>query len=172
MKIFITTGTPEFMEKLQEKFSAEKLFIMYGASHSILLHETEGKTLFQTPRRYEVIGSYGNFEEVGYFVFNHIPVTDEGRPVFEHHFKNHYNILQKRAGFIAFRLLRPLGSDTYIILTEWKDAFSFNQWKATPEYGRVHATETSGAGVDRAAHLFSSAPYITTYQKKKNEEKA
>lgn len=171
MKLFMTTGTPEFMEKLQEKLSAENLFIMHGGDHSVLLHETEGKTLFQTPRRYEVISSYGNLEEIGFFVFHHIPVTDEGRPVFEHHFKNYYNLLKTRSGFVAFRLLRPLGSDMYVILTEWEDAFSFNQWKVTPEYERAHLTGTPEAS-DRTMHLFSSAPYITTYKKKKKEEEA
>ena len=64
--------------------------------NSLLLHETAGKTVFQTPRRYEVIGSSGTLQENGYFVFNNIPVTDEGRPIFEHRFK-------ERAGAIDIR---------------------------------------------------------------------
>ena len=62
------------------------MIVMHGEGNSLLLHETEGKTVFQTPRRYEVISSSGTLEENGFFAFNNIPVTDEGRPIFEHRF--------------------------------------------------------------------------------------
>ena len=88
----------------------------------LLLHETNGKTVFQTPRRYEVIRLLGHIlKKMDYFVFNNIPVTDEGRPIFEHHFKERANAIDAELGFIAFRLLRPHKSDTYIILIEWSD---------------------------------------------------
>ena len=35
------------------------MVVMHGEGNSLLLHETEGKSVFQTPRRYEVIGSSG-----------------------------------------------------------------------------------------------------------------
>ena len=50
------------------------------------MNPIEKSRVFQTPRRYEVISSVGKLAEEGYFVCNNVPVTDEGRPVFEHQF--------------------------------------------------------------------------------------
>ncbi len=33
------------------------MFILYGSDSTILLHETERKTVFATPRKFEVIDS-------------------------------------------------------------------------------------------------------------------
>ena len=69
MNIYMTSGTPEFMESLKEKYAAERLIAMHGQGNSLLLHETEGKTVFQTPRRYEVIGSSGTLARKWLFRF-------------------------------------------------------------------------------------------------------
>ncbi|MBE1554976.1 antibiotic biosynthesis monooxygenase family protein [Sporosarcina limicola] len=170
MNIFLTSGTPEFMEKMKEKHAEKNMFVMYGAGNSLLLHETEKKTVFQVPRRYEVIGSSGTLQKNGYFVFNNIPVSDEGRPVFEHRFQSRTNAIDDEPGFIAFRLLRPLDSDTYIVLTEWSDSSYFTSWKNSSAFKRSHAEDTTAVGANSIAHIFSGAAYVTTYQMKKKEE--
>ncbi|KAA0966823.1 antibiotic biosynthesis monooxygenase [Sporosarcina sp. ANT_H38] len=157
MNIYMTSGTPDFMESLKNKYVSEGLLAMHGDGNSLLLHETAGKTVFQTPRRYEIISSSGTLQENGYFVFNNIPVTDEGRPVFEHDFKERASTIESELGFIAFRLLRPLDSDTYIVLTEWSSNTYYTRWKNSTSFGQTHA------GVDNTPHIFSSAPYVTTY---------
>lgn len=162
MNIYITSGTPEFMESLKEKYAAEGLIAMHGQGNSLLLHETEGKTVFQTPRRYEVISSSGTIQKDGYFVFNNIPVTDEGRPVFEHRFTERAGAIESEPGFIAFRLLRPLDSDTYIVMTEWSESTYYTRWKNSSSFDQAHSSK-SQTGVDNTPHIFSSAPYITTY---------
>lgn len=157
MNIYMTSGTPDFMESLKNKYVSEGLIAMHGDGNSLLLHETAGKTVFQTPRRYEIISSTGTLQENGYFVFNNIPVTDEGRPVFEHRFTERAGTIESELGFIAFRLLRPLDSDTYIVLTEWSEITYYTRWKNSTSFGEAHA------GVDNTPHIFSSAPYVTTY---------
>ncbi|MBO0588856.1 antibiotic biosynthesis monooxygenase [Sporosarcina sp. E16_8] len=166
MTIYMTSGTPEFMESLKEKYAAEGLIAMHGQGNSLLLHETAGKTVFQTPRRYEVIGSSGSLSENGYFVFNNIPVTDEGRPVFEHRFKDRAGAIESEPGFIAFRLLRPLDSDTYIVMTEWSESTYYTRWKNSSSFDKAHSSNRADAGVDNTPHIFSSAPYVTTYTTK------
>jgi heme-degrading monooxygenase HmoA len=162
MNIYMTSGTPEFMESLKEKYAAEGLIAMHGHGNSLLLHETDGKTVFQTPRRYEVVSSSGTLQESGYFVFNNIPVSDEGRPVFEHHFTERADAIESELGFIAFRLLRPLDSDTYIVMTEWSESMYYARWKNSPSFDQVNLTK-SQTGVDNTPHIFSSAPYVTTF---------
>ena len=172
LKVFMTSGTPEFMEKLREKHVQEKMYVLHGENTTLLLHETNAKTVFQTPRRYEVIVSSGSFEENGYFVFNNIPVSDEGRPIFEQRVKDSMNSIAAEPGFIAFRLLRPHNSYTYIVLTEWSSNRFYNLWKnsSTSNYTRLMAPAETSA--NSTLHLFSGAPSITTYISKEKENDA
>ena len=169
MNIFLTSGTIDFMKTLQKQFANEEMVVMHGASNSILLHETIGKTLFQTPRRFEVISSSGTLQQHGFFALNNIPVTDEGRPIFEHRFHNQADTISESPGFIAQRLLRPLNSDTYIVLTQWTAKNFFELWKDSPVYAYIHVSNESGTGSDKTLHIFSSAAYLTTYKGRSEE---
>ncbi len=163
MNIFITSGTPVFMESLRKKYAKEMMVVMHAGNDSLLLHETSGKTVFQTPRRYEVIASAGTLQEEGFFAYNHIPVTDEGRPIFEHHFKERAQKIAEELGFIAFRLLRPLESDTYLVMTEWSTSTYYTMWKNSSSFQDTHLTDPSDAGVDSTPHIFTGAASETTY---------
>ena len=153
-----------FMETLQKQFANENMIVMHGTGNSILLHETNGKTLFQTPRRYEVISSSGTLQQDGFFALNNIPVTDEGRPIFEHRFHNRADTISEASGFIAHRLLRPLNSDTYIVLTQWTTKNFFERWKDSSVYTYIHANNDNDIVSDKTLHIFSSAAYLTTYK--------
>lgn len=170
MNIFLTSGTMDFMESLQKQFDHENMIVMHGSGNSILLHETAGKTLFQTPHRYEVIGSFGTLQKEGFFALNHIPVTDEGKPIFEHRFQSRADTISAESGLIAFRFLRPINSDTYIVFTQWTEKHHFETWKKSPTYAHVHITDESGVGLDKRPHIFTSAPYLTTYKSKQEEK--
>lgn len=170
MNIFLTSGTIGFMETLQKQFANEEMIVMHGANNSILLHETMGKTLFQTPRRYQVISSSGTLQQQGFFALNNIPVTDEGRPIFEHRFHNHADTISASSGLIAHRLLRPLNSDTYIVLTQWTEKNSFELWKNSSVYTDIHTNNKSGVVLDKTLHIFSSAAYLMTYKAISEEE--
>lgn len=170
MYMYLTTGTRDFMEKLQERHADKGMILMHGGGQSLLVHETDGKSVFQTPRRYEVVSSFGKLMEEGYFVFNNIPVTDEGRPVFEHRFSGGGGRIESQQGFIAFRLLRPLDSDTYIVLTEWEDASDFDRWKHSPAFKESHQSTDMKEFAGNTTHIFSSASYITTYIAKTDDK--
>lgn len=169
MNFYITSGTMDFMESLQKNYKKEHMTVMHGAGNSLLVHETTGTSVFQTPMKYEVIGSYGNFHEDGFFALNNISVTDEGRPIFEHWALSHIEAIETETGFIAYRLLRPVASDTYIILTQWAGKTSFDLWKTSASYRQLLAENEVGTGLAKKPHLFSSAPYVTTYKSKKEE---
>lgn len=171
MYMYMTTGTRDFMEKIKERHVGKGIVLMHGGGHSLLVHETEGKTVFQTPRRYEVISSTGNLSEEGFFVLNNIPVTDEGRPVFEHQFSLRSNQIEGQPGFIAFRLLRPLDSDTYVVMTEWTEASDFDRWKNSSAFKASHQSADTKVFTDNTTHIFSSASYVTTYIAKNDEAK-
>jgi heme oxygenase (mycobilin-producing) len=159
MNVFITTGTLEFLDLMKKKYSNEKMILMLNNEHALLLHESNGPTVFQSSRKYEVIGSVGMLEHEGFMAFNNIPITEEGRPLFEHQMKNRLTLMGTAVGVKAIRILRPLKSETYIILTLWVNELQFQNWKNSKAY--VEAPENNV--FDSKSNIFSMPPYVTTY---------
>ncbi|MEG0260059.1 MAG: antibiotic biosynthesis monooxygenase [Lysinibacillus sp.] len=169
MYIFLTSGTAEFMEQVKAKHPKENMILVHGDGNSVLIHETKGKSVFATPRKFEVLDSAQQLEDRGYFVFNNIPVLEEARPVFEHRFLNRARAIEEEPGFISFRLLRPLNGDTYIVITQWNGPHSFEAWKNSKAYKSAHATNEEPSTV-RQQNIFSAASYISTYSVANKEE--
>ncbi len=169
MFLYLTSGTPDFMEKVRKKHKKEDMVVLHGSGNSLLLHETEGKTKFATPRKFEVIDGINSIEQRGYFVLNNIPVTDEGRPIFEKRFLNRSSAFTDEPGFIAYRLLRPIKSDIYIVLTQWTGPHSFEAWKNSKKFIEAYSKQEAIPGVDKQ-NIFNAASYITTYSGKLLEE--
>ncbi len=63
MNIYMTNGTYRFMKKLKEDHLDQNLTLLQNAESTLLLHETEGKSIFQQPRKYEVIDSSGELKQ-------------------------------------------------------------------------------------------------------------
>lgn len=165
MNFYITSGTPNFMERLLKKYRSENMIILYGTQETLLLHETNRKTVFQTPRKYEVVHGVNELVQKGYFVINHFPVSDEARPIFEKHFLSRTVDMEKEPGFIAFRLLRPIKSDTYVAISQWVGKHSFEAWKNSKVY-------SEGLLGLQKQNIFNASSYLTTYtgvQTKKEE---
>lgn len=160
MFLYITSGTPDYMEKLQKKYEKEQMIIVYGSKNTLLLHETKGKTKFSTPRKYEIVASNNPIEQRGFFAFHHIPVDDEARPIFEQQFLTKVRSIEKEAGFISYRLLRPIKSDTYIFLSQWIGPRSYEVWKNSKTFKQLQQNEVIG---EKKQNIFNAASYITTY---------
>lgn len=165
---YLTTGTRDFLETIAKKH--EDVILSHGSGHSVLFHETAGPSIFQTPRSYQVISAIGELQPIGYFVLNNIPVTDEGRPIFEYRFTSRQSKLEEQPGFVAFRLLRPIDGDTYIVLTEWEDPAHFEQWKESQDFKGSHSKNQEPANETNAAQIFASQSYVTTYRTRPMDE--
>jgi len=170
MNIYMTTGTFDYLRTILQKYEHETMILMENEESALLLHETEKKSVFQSPRSYEVIDSSGLLDKKSGFVMNHIPVTDEGRPVFEYRFKNRSGNLEKMPGYKAFRLLRPLKSDTYIVLTCWKDEQSFQNWKKSQAFKKAHSKQETEKEPKSKITIFPRPSYVKTYLIPKEEQ--
>lgn len=169
MFIYFTSGTADFMETIRKKYAKEKMFILHGEGNTVLVHESEKKSVFATPRKYEVLDSVGELQQKGYFVLNNIPVSDEGRPIFENRFLNRAGAIEKEPGFISFRLLRPLDSETYIVMTQWAGPASFEAWKNSQAFKHAHTDKGEATGVKKQ-NIFNAASYVTTYSAPPDDE--
>jgi heme oxygenase (mycobilin-producing) len=168
MNIYLTTGSYEFLSSKKAKFPNENLVLMHNNDHSLLLHESSGKTIFQTARSYEVVDSMGTLENEGFVAMNYIPISEEGRPLFEHHFKSQLPFIEKEPGFMSIRILSPKKSDTYLILTLWDNELSFKNWQKTKTYLEVIE---NNIGIIDSSHLFTTGNYVSTYYLQNKEKK-
>jgi heme oxygenase (mycobilin-producing) len=162
LNFYITSGTFDFLKKVKDKHPHENMLLMGDIESSVILHETNGDTVFSQPRKYEVIDSVGTFDKTGFAVMNNIPVTDEGRPLIEYRFKNRQGKIEKQPGFVAIRVLRPLSSNTYVILTLWENQAAFKKWKESDSFQSAHK-KTEGKSHAQPQNIFAGPAYITTY---------
>lgn len=167
MKMYFTGGTEDYLKKVIASNQQETFVLMHNGDVFLLAHETEGNSLFKEPKKYEVIDAAGSITAPsGFVVCNHIPVSDEGRPVFEYRFKNRARLIEKEPGFLAIRVLRPLRYDTYMIFTIWQNEGDYNQWKKSKSFEAAHAKGEFGEKPD----IFPRPTFATRYQIYKEEE--
>jgi len=126
---FITQGTKELLEKIMQQHANEEMHLFHNDITSILVHETTKKSIFTEPRKYVVVESSGQLISEGFIILHYVPVTDEGRPVFEFQFKRQHSFIENSSGLIALKLLRPMENDTYIVLSQWQNEKSFEAGK-------------------------------------------
>jgi heme-degrading monooxygenase HmoA len=163
MYAFITAGTYDFLKAMKEKNPQEKIAMMENEDGALLLHETNGETIFKEPRKYEILDSAGTIGGTGFVVMNNIPVTDEGRPIFEYRFKDRSKQVENQPGFLAIRVLRPLSANTYIIITVWETETAFNQWKNSASFKGAHHNQQEATAIEPQPKIFASTSYTKKY---------
>ncbi|MBS2968266.1 antibiotic biosynthesis monooxygenase [Metabacillus sp. KIGAM252] len=163
MNLYMTFGTADYLEGIVKSNSNETMLLMHTDDNAMLIHETDGETVLKEPKKYEVLDSSGSFEQAGFAVLNNIPVTEEGKPLFEQRFSERARMIENEPGFAAIRVLRPLRDDTYVILTLWEDEASFKNWQQSKAYEHAHKKRGTSDGVDQKS-IFPRPSYVTTYQ--------
>jgi len=160
LNIYITSGTIDYLQKLRDTYPNEVMLLMDSEENTLLLHESSNHTFFKAPRGYEVIVSLGTFCTDGLIVMHHIPVSDEARPIFEHQFISLPRLIKSLNGLKAIRLLRPLSSNTFIILTQWENQSAYEEHKAI-------LNSQVNKGIENwlqvSPKMFTSSLYISKY---------
>ncbi|MBD1380700.1 antibiotic biosynthesis monooxygenase family protein [Metabacillus arenae] len=162
MNFYVTFGTADYLSTIVQKYPEEKLLLMQNAEKSVLFHETVGESIFKEPHRYEVLDHSGDIIKGKFAVLNNIPVTDEGRPLFEHRFKQRAGLIESEPGFTAIRVLRPISSDTYVILTLWENEDAFTNWQKSKSFERAHQKRESSEDVNQKS-VFPRSSFVTSY---------
>ncbi|WP_332648568.1 antibiotic biosynthesis monooxygenase family protein [Lysinibacillus sp. 54212] len=162
MNLYLTSGTPEFMEKLTRKHQNETMFLLHGQGNSVALHESNKKSVFATPRKFEVIDGEGSFEQRGFWAFHNVPVMDESRPLFENRIEQAIAPLKSNDALIAYRVLRPIKSEIYIVITQWAGPASFEVWTKSESFtnGLAPLLDSSSSPTQ---NLFNAKTYLSTY---------
>jgi heme oxygenase (mycobilin-producing) len=158
MNVYITTGTFEYLKGIEMRYPTESMVTMVNEDSALLLHETSKTSVFKEPRKYEVVGSSGLIRKEGYVVMNNFPVAEESVPIVEHQYKDLPILLEKEIGLIAIRVLRPLSSNIYIILTIWESAITFEDRKTL-----LDSEIKKGYKNVNHSNIFTSGEYVSKY---------
>ncbi|KGX84737.1 antibiotic biosynthesis monooxygenase family protein [Pontibacillus litoralis] len=159
MKIFLTSGTYDYLQSIQQNHPNQQIYLMQGEGNTKAY--AEGDNPFDEALTYEIVDQVNDFQHHGYVVMNNIPVTDEGRPIFEDRFKNRAGAIENTPGFLALRILRPLQGNTYTVLTLWKDEQSFEEWKTSQAFDKAH--KNNGPHKKEKPGYIAGPSYLTKY---------
>ncbi|MFE1245652.1 antibiotic biosynthesis monooxygenase family protein [Fictibacillus sp. NPDC058756] len=159
MKTYITYGTTDYLSSYQEKYN--QALLLEGDSNSALVYETDGENPFTEKHEYEVINQRGSLSGAGFVVMNHVPVTEDGRSLFEERFQNRAGLVENEPGFIGIRVLRPLHQDPYIIMTLWNSHADFINWQQSKAYEEAHKDRGTSKGLPET--LFSGKSFVKEY---------
>lgn len=174
MNIYLTSGTYDYLgKKYESKFSNETLLLMQeeASDRAILLHESQAPSFFQEPRSYNILFSYGMLENKGFITMNHIPVSEENKPVFEHKMMKYFTSIPNKT-MTAIRFLRPAKGDTYILFCLWEEKANYIKWKQHEANVEAPIGKSNEKSWNSSQHsIFNGKPYFVQLTIP-NEEKA
>lgn len=129
MYMYVTSGTHHFMQNLWLKHKPA-VQIFQNNNESILVHETEKKTVFASPRKYETVYSVGEISNDHLLSLDSFYVDKSDRPLFIERFHAHVDEIFKPNYMIGLRLLKPINTDNFCVVTSWRgqmeDPFDIN----------------------------------------------
>ncbi|WP_111413777.1 antibiotic biosynthesis monooxygenase family protein [Billgrantia lactosivorans] len=77
---------------------------------------------------------------MSFIVNNRVVVKPGYEEAFEARFRARAGEIDKQPGFVAMRLLRPVGHPTpYVVQTEWESQAAFRAWVGSEDFERAHA---------------------------------
>ncbi|WLV25513.1 antibiotic biosynthesis monooxygenase [Aciduricibacillus chroicocephali] len=158
MNSYMTNGTESYLKSLMVKHPELNFILMEEADTAVLYYEAENEEIFESGRSYEHVITSGELVQRGYVVINNIPVTEEGRPMFEERFRQRQQQVEKTPGFQAFRLLRPISGNTYAAFTQWQSKQDFENWTESAEFKQAHANRPP-----KPPAYYADRPYIKKY---------
>ena len=88
-------------------------------------------------------------------VINAVDVPAERRAEFEARFAARAGQVSKADGFEAFELLRPSGSERYLVYTRWRDQKDFEAWMRSTYFAEGHAQHKEQGPVSTASEVWT-----------------
>ncbi|WP_407271642.1 antibiotic biosynthesis monooxygenase family protein [Radiobacillus sp. PE A8.2] len=160
MNAYLTSGTLDYLLQVSNDNPGAHTFIMGDETNTVVYHESKHASIFAEPRGFEIIVEKGQLKDYGFVVMNNIPVTDEGKPIFETQFKQRAGLIEGTPGFHALRVLRPTRGNTYVVMVQWQDKQSYDSWKNSDSFQKSHAGKNKKEKPPYAA----GPSYVTSYK--------
>ncbi len=129
MNLFIASGTHDFMARLYLKNKQTLLYLFSSQAETLLIQESNSKSIFSNPRRYQVLRSKGALTQSGVVLLSHFYIDKENLPLAQQQVDAFVQRYFDDSGLLAYRLLRPKSADAYVIYTQWQDYTSAKEWQ-------------------------------------------
>ena len=141
MKLYTSYGTYGFLNQIKRNNSEHHLFQFSADDSSVILEETDEKTVLKHPSAYQVIDSIGEFDENHFYSAVFVPSSED-----------HSNHLEKKllhlgapfssfGGFKSYRLLKPLKGNTYKIYFGFANRLAYEDFKASDIFQNNYSKE-------------------------------
>lgn len=147
------------------KDGARNNFKLKADSHVHYLLEEDSKLDVKADEKsFEIIDAELAIKPNTFVVFNNVPITEEGRGIFEERFTNRPRKIENEPGFSAYRLCRPLNSDTYVIMSFWNMEADYENWRKSEAYKYTHKKRGTSEGIDQQhGDIFAGPAFVETY---------
>lgn len=163
MNFYTTSGTADFLQKIINKYPQEHMVLLNGEDKSVLLHETDGKTVFSLPKKFEVVASYGDLDQIGYYVMYHFSVDGGNKETLIQQFKNALGKLERDPSIRSFRLLAPKKRNPQVVfITHWSGPHSYDAWINSNDY-KEHFEKLLNVEARSIQKIFDGDNYVATY---------
>ncbi|MDL4842773.1 antibiotic biosynthesis monooxygenase family protein [Aquibacillus rhizosphaerae] len=161
MHAYMTNGTLDYLSKVANKHPQLNILFLEDQDKTVVYYEADKPTIFEAARKYDIVVSSGNLKEDGFVVMNNIPVTDEGKPIFESQFKKRASLIDNTPGFYGLRVLRPFQGNTYVVMVQWQDEASYEMWKDSDSFKKSHSKTDK---TEKKPPYTAGPSYVTTYK--------
>ena len=169
MNFYLTSGTSDFLLKLMERNPQEKLILLSGNEKTVMLHETEGKTIFSLPQKYEVADTHGELTQKGYYVLYYLSLDGHQGDLLRQQFLERNDRLKKNLGIMSYRLLLPKKRKEHVIfISQWGGDAAYEAWVDSNEYAE-HFAKLFNVEASSVQKIFDGSSYITGYRALKLE---
>lgn len=145
MYTYLTHGSDYYMNRLIDQHQERELLKFNGPEDVILYEETDQKSVFSTPESFEVVEAIGDLTDDKPLMLRYFQVTDDHRKSAESALTSHDANFYEYEGFQAFRLLRPLRTQSYIAVFQFDTVELAEDFKKSSLYRTLYDNEVTKA---------------------------
>lgn len=138
MYTYLTHGSDYYMNQLIDRHADRPLLKFNGQEDVILYEETDQSSVFSAPESFEVVEAIGEITDDQPLMLRYFQVTDEHRKSAETALTSHDANFNAYDGFQAFRLLRPLRTQSYIAAFQFDTAERAEAFKKSSLYRKLY----------------------------------
>ncbi|MDU1711749.1 MAG: signal transduction protein TRAP [Staphylococcus epidermidis] len=131
MYLYTSYGTYQFLNQIKLNHQERSLFQFSTNDSSIILEESEGKSILKHPSAYQVIDSTGEFSEHHFYSAIFVPTSEDHRQQLEKKLLHVDVPLSNFGGFKSYRLLKPTEGSTYKIYFGFANRTAYEDFKAS-----------------------------------------
>ncbi|AYY67044.1 signal transduction protein TRAP [Staphylococcus hominis] len=156
MKIYTTYGTYDYLNQIRLNHSENHLFIYSTHDSSVIIEESEDKSILKHPTTYEVINEINELNNQHFYSAIFIPSSDDHVNQLEKRLSNLNLDFSQFAGFKSYRFLRPEEGTTYKIYFGFASRQTYEDFKSSDMFNDYFSKEA-------LRHYFGSSSQHSSY---------